>query len=179
MVNPDNNSPENERKEQDYSLSQFQERMRRVLFWCVQYWRELFNLSFDKYMIIQVLPGVYAMLLIALGLTILFWCGVAFLQSIWLGLFALFFAAPIAFLVCASILRALLEFYMVVFKISEHVDELVGMRDTIDRLSGISDTVDEMVGVTRRIPFWRAISGSRRETRKPQSDTGNPDKNGK
>ncbi|MEE2869089.1 MAG: hypothetical protein VYE17_01040, partial [Pseudomonadota bacterium] len=63
------------------------------------------------------------------------------------------------FLVLASVLRALLEFYMVVFKISEHVDELVGLRDTVDRLSGIGDTVDEMVSVTRRIPFWRVLSG--------------------
>ncbi len=159
MVNPDPHTPDKGRKDTEYSISQFQERVRRGVFWCVQYWRELFNFSFDKYMIIQVLPGVYGMLLFALAFTIMFWCGVAFMQSIWLGLFAVFFAAPIAFLVCASLLRALLEFYMVVFKISEHVDELVGLRDTVDRLSGIGDTVDEMVAVTRRIPFWRAMSG--------------------
>lgn len=162
MVNPDTpktEKPEKERKEQEYRLTRFQEKFRRGLFWCVEYWRELFNFSFDKYMIIQVLPGVYGMLLVALGLTILFWCGVAFMQDVWLGIFVVMIPAPIAFLVSASLLRALLEFYMVVFKISEHVDELVGLRDTVDRLSGISDTVDEMVSVTRRIPFWRAISG--------------------
>lgn len=159
MVTPDPNTPDKGRKEQDYSISQFQERVRRGVFWCIQYWRELFNFSFDKYMIIQVLPGVYGMLLFALALTIIFWCGVAFTQNIWLGLFAVIVPAPIAFLVCASLLRALLEFYMVVFKMSEHVDELVGLRDTVDRLSGIGDTVDEMVSVTRRIPFWRAMSG--------------------
>jgi len=159
MVTPDPQSPEPGRKEQDYRISQFQERIRRGVFWCTQYWRELFNFSFDKYMIIQVLPGVYGMLLFALALTIMFWCGVAFMQNIWLGIFAVLVPAPIAFLVCASLLRALLEFYMVVFKISEHVDELVGLRDTVDRLSGIGDTVDEMVSVTRRIPFWRAMSG--------------------
>lgn len=148
------NSPQ----DTDYRMPRFQEKLRRALFWCVQYWRELFNFRFDKYMIIQVLPGVYAMLLIALAIGILFWCGLAFLKSIWLGLFTTFIAAPLAFLVSASLLRALLEFYMVVFKISEHVDELVGLRDTVDRLSGISDTVDEMVSVTRRIPFWRAMS---------------------
>jgi hypothetical protein len=31
----------------------FGDRMRRGLFWVVQYWRELFNFKFDKYMIIQ------------------------------------------------------------------------------------------------------------------------------
>lgn len=154
MVEHNNPPPQ----DQEYRLPRFQEKLRRALFWCVQYWRELFNFRFDKYMIIQVLPGVYAMLLIALALSILFWCGLAFTKDIWLGLFVTFVPAPIAFLVSASLLRALLEFYMVVFKISEHVDELVGLRDTVDRLSGISDTVDEMVSVTRRIPFWRAMS---------------------
>lgn len=146
-------------KEHDYRISQFQEKFRRGLFWCLEYWRQLFNFRFDKYMIIQVLPGVYGMLLFAIVLTIIFWCGVAFMKNVWLGLFVLFIPAPITFLVSASLIRALLEFYVVVFKMSEHVDELVGLRDTVDRLSGISDTVDEMVSVTRRIPFWRAISG--------------------
>lgn len=157
-----NNPPS---QEAEYRLPRFQEKLRRAFFWCVQYWRELFNFRFDKYMIIQVLPGVYAMLLIALAIGILFWCGMAFLKSILLGLVTTFVLAPLAFLVSASLLRALLEFYMVVFKISEHVDELVGLRDTVDRLSGISDTVDEMVSVTRRIPFWRAMS--RNATRRP------------
>ena len=163
MVNSEKKStPEQQEKphkEQDYRISQFQEKFRRGLFWCLEYWRQLFNFRFDKYMIIQVLPGVYGMLLFAIVLTIIFWCGVAFMKSIWLGLFVLFIPAPITFLVSASLIRALLEFYVVVFKMSEHVDELVGLRDTVDRLSGISDTVDEMVSVTRRIPFWRAISG--------------------
>ena len=165
MVKPE---PDREHgQDQDDALGRAQEKFRRWLFWCIQYWRELFNFRFDKYMIVQVLPGVYAMLLVALGFTILFWCGLAFYQNIWLGMFALFVVAPLAFLVSASLLRALLEFYLVVFKISEHVDELVGLRDTVDRLSGISDTVDEMVSVTRRIPFWRVISGTPRR-RVPQ-----------
>ena len=134
-------------------------KLRRGFFWIVQYWRELFNFRFDKYMIIQVLPGVYGIALFGIGLGLLYLCVEAFMASTWRGLFYFFVAAPITFLVLASVLRALLEFYMVVFKISEHVDELVGLRDTVDRLSGIGDTVDEMVSVTRRIPFWRVLSG--------------------
>ena len=152
------------------------EKLRRGLFWVVQYWRELFNFNFDKYMIIQVLPGVYGISLVAIGMGLVYLCIEAFMASTWRGLFYFFFAAPLTFLVSASILRALLEFYMVVFKISEHVDELVGLRDTVDRLSGISDTVDEMVSVTRRIPFWRALStgsSSRRRARQARSDEQN------
>lgn len=166
MIDPNNLAPDaekiapdTEKREPEYSLSRFQENFRRGLFWSIQYWRELFNFSFDKYMIIQALPGLYGLLLLALILTILFWVGMAFVQDLWLGLFALLVPAPITFLVAASLLRALLEFYIVIFKMSEHVDELVGLRDTVDRLSGISDTVDQMVSVTRRIPFWKAISG--------------------
>ncbi len=137
----------------------FNDKLRRGFFWVVQYWRELFNFRFDKYMIIQVLPGVYGIALVAIGMGLLYLCVEAFMASTWRGLLYFFVAAPITFLVLASILRALLEFYMVVFKISEHVDELVGLRDTVDRLSGIGDTVDEMVSITRRIPFWRVLSG--------------------
>lgn len=167
MVNPD---PHNSAEQ---TISRASENVRRWLFWCIQYWRELFNFRFDKYMIVQVLPGVYAMMLVALLFTIIAWCVVAFMKNPWFGVFVTLVPAPLAFLVSASVLRALLEFYLVVFKISEHVDELVGLRDTVDRLSGISDTVDEMVSVTRRIPFWKAMSGRSRR-RLPQDRRRSP-----
>ncbi|MCU5782404.1 hypothetical protein MA04_01704 [Alcanivorax balearicus MACL04] len=136
----------------------FNEKLRRGLFWMVQYWKELVSFRFDRYMIIQVIPGVYGVALTAIALGLLYLTVEAFMTSTWRGLFFLFIGAPLGFLFMASALRALLEFYMVVFKISEHVDQLVGLRDTVDRLSGIGDTVDEMVAVTRRIPFWRGLS---------------------
>lgn len=178
MVNPE------PQKSAEQTISRASENVRRWFFWCIQYWRELFNFRFDKYMIVQVLPGVYAMMLIALLFTIIGWCVLAFMQNPWFGVFVTLVPAPLAFLVSASVLRALLEFYLVVFKISEHVDELVGLRDTVDRLSGISDTVDEMVSVTRRIPFWKAMSGRsrrrvpqdrRRTARPPAEDEDEPD----
>ena len=45
--------------------------------------------------------------------------------------------------------------------------------DTVDRLSGIGDTVDEMVSVTRRIPFWRVLSGGSSSPRKPEIKSDN------
>ena len=167
-------------KDADDSLTRVQENYRRILFWCIQYWRELLNFKFDKYMIVQVLPGVYGILLAALSLTIIAATVMAFMKGFWYGIGFLILPAPLGFLVAASVLRALLEFYLVVFRISEHVDELVGLRDTVDRLSGISDTVDEMVSVTRRIPFWKAMSrrNDRRvvpEPRRRRSDLGDQD----
>lgn len=142
-------------------IRRLRERLRIGIIWVIQYWRELFNFRFDKYMIIQVIPGVYGLALVAIAMGLLYLSVEAFLQSSWRGLFYFFIAAPLTFLVLASVLRALLEFYMVIFRISENVDELVGIRDTVDRLSGISDSVDEMTALTRRLPFWRALTGSR------------------
>lgn len=164
MVNPEKNKSaqhDQESREQEKGLTGLQEKYRRIIFWCLQYWRELLNFRFDKYMIVQVLPGVYGMLLVALLLSIATATVLAFMKNIWLGIGFLILPAPLIFLVVASILRALLEFYLVVFRIAKHVDELVGLRDTVDRLSGISDSVDEMVSITRRIPFWKAMSRRR------------------
>lgn len=158
----------------------WQHKFRLAVIWVIQYWRELFNFRFDKYMVIQVIPGVYGLALAGIAAFLGYLTVIAFMDSPWKGAFYLFFGAPLAFLVAASSLRALLEFYMVVFKIAEHVDELVGLRDTVDRLSGISDTVDEISTVTRRLPFWSTISGRRRvrrqaEKRAQREERGNRD----
>ncbi|MFZ5756633.1 MAG: DUF4282 domain-containing protein [Pseudomonadota bacterium] len=137
-----------------------QERARRAWLWVIQYWKALFDFSFEKYMIIQMLPILYGMLLFAMGVGIIYLIVEAFASgSHWRGFFYLFFAGPLTFVVLASLLRGLLEFYMVVFRIAEDVDELAGVRDTVDKLSGLSDRVDEMASLTRRIPFWKVIMG--------------------
>ena len=153
-------------------------RARRVLVWVKQYWQALFDFSFEKYMIIQMLPILYGMILFAIATGILYLIVEAFLfGSPWRGFFYLFFAGPLAFVVLASFLRGLLEFYIVIFRIAEDVDELVGIRDTVDKLSGLHDTVDEMASITRRIPFWKLIigkgGGSRRlSTERRQAEQG-------
>lgn len=143
------------------------ERARRAGLWLVQYWKALFDFSFEKYMIIQMLPILYGMMLFAIAAGILYLIAEAFLSgSLWRGFFYLFFAGPLTFVVLASLLRAMLEFYMVVFRVAEDVDELMGVRDTVDKLSGLADNVDEMAAMTRRIPFWKAIFGSGTQQRR-------------
>lgn len=138
------------------------EKARRAWLWVAQYWKALFDFSFEKYMIIQMLPILYGMMLFAIGAGILYLIAEAFLSgSHWRGFFYLFFAGPLLFVVLASLLRALLEFYIVIFRIAEDVDELIGIRDTVDKLSGLQDTVDQMASITRRIPFWKVIMGKR------------------
>lgn len=124
-------------------------RLRLWLAWAIQYWRELLNFRFDTYMIVQVLPGVYDLLLVAIAATLLFFTVVAFTTNIWYGFYFLLVVTPLGFLVAASILRGVIELYLVAFRISENMDRLVGIRDTVDRLSGIGDKVDQMTSVTK------------------------------
>jgi hypothetical protein len=147
------------------------ERARRAGLWVIEYWKALFDFSFEKYMIIQMLPILYGMMLFATAAGILYLIAEAFLhgQNV-RGLFYLFFAGPLAFVVIASALRALLEFYLVIFRVAEDVDELLGVRDTVNKLSGISETVDEMASLTRRIPFWKVIIGRRPQQQRRLSD---------
>ncbi len=144
----------------DEPPAQVQENARRAWLWVVQYWKVLFDFSFERYMIIQMLPILYGMMLFGLGAGILYLVVEAFLNgSPWRAFFYLFFAGPLAFVVIASMLRAMLEFYIVIFRIAEDVDELVGIRDTVDKLSGLQETVGQMASITRRIPFWKVIVG--------------------
>lgn len=147
------------------------------------YLRKLFTFNFENYVIIQVVPVVYGLALLAGAVGIGYLCVEAFFHSVWRGLFYTFVAAPLTFIVLASVLRALLEFYRVMFHIAEHMDSLVGIRDTVEALAGISDSIkeigddvekldesvtrmgtavdnlshsmDDIVAVTRRIPFLK------------------------
>lgn len=136
-----------------------------ALAWTIQYCRELLDFRFNRYLIVQVLPGVYVLLLLSLAVAIGFFMLVSFQSSLWSGLYVLL-ASPVIFIVGASIIRGILELYRVAFRISENLDELVGIRDTVDRLSGIGETVDQMVSVARFFPF-----GQRRQSHKSDSNT--------
>ncbi len=130
------------------------------LAWIIQYWKGLTDFNFDKYFIYQMLPMAYGTLLFAIAAGILYLIIETFIAGQYLrGAFYFFVAGPLSFLVLASILRALVELYMVIFRIAEDVDELVGITDTIEKLSGIRETVDEMSAVTHNIPFFKRLAG--------------------
>lgn len=158
MSNPPDRKPANANA--DETSAPVQDNARRAWLWVVQYWKALFDFSFERYMIIQMLPILYGMMLFGLGAGIIYLVVEAFVNgSPWRAFFYLFFAGPLAFVVIASMLRAMLEFYIVIFRIAEDVDELVGIRDTVDKLSGLQETVGQMASITRRIPFWKVIVG--------------------
>src|SRR5690625_3767690 len=168
-----------------------QRRPRSLLARMYIFLRKLFSFRFDNYVIIQVVPVVYGLALVAAVVGLGYLCVEAYFHSVWRGLFYTFVAAPLTFIVIAATLRALLEFYRVMFHIAEHMDSLVGIRDTVEALGGINDTlkdigedihqlensieemnhsvghlndaINEIVAATRRIPFWKSLTaGGRR-----------------
>lgn len=135
------------------------------------YIRTLFDFSFTNYLTIQMLPFFYGIMVAACGSVVAYAVVEGFAFSFWRGLFYLM-VSPFAFLVLLSVARALFEFYIVVFRIAENVDEMVQLKDHVERLSGITD---DMSNITRRIPFWGLITRSPRN-----SDSSNkPDAPGK
>ncbi len=78
------------------------------------YVRVLFDFSFTEYLTIQLLPIFYGIIILGcLGLVI-YQVLMSFISSMWLGLLVLL-AAPFAFLVLISVMRALFEFYIVCY----------------------------------------------------------------
>ncbi len=125
------------------------------------YIRVLFDFSFTDYLTIQMLPLFYGTIIIAcLGL-VAYQVLEAFIHSMWMGLLFLL-AAPFALLVLISVARALFEFYIVIFRIAENVDELVQLRDSVERLSGLGD-------MASRIPFWRLMLNRPKNSDTPSS----------
>ena len=131
------------------------------------YLRVLFDFSFTEYLTIQLLPIFYGIIILGcLGL-VFYQVLMAFISSMWLGLLVLM-AAPFAFLVLLSVMRALFEFYIVIFRIAEDVDELVKLRDSVERLSGLGE-------IASRIPFWKLITS--RPRMNPQDSATRKDEN--
>ena len=112
----------------------------------------LFDFSFSKFITVQMFPVLYGVILASTLIGVIYLTVEAFFTSWWRGLFYLFVAGPLGFITVATIARALMEFYIVVFRIAENMDEI---RVITERFSGISQGVESMRDLTRLIPFWK------------------------
>ena len=93
----------------------------------------LCDLRFTRYLTVQMLPILYVLLVIG-GLGVIgqfVWD--AFTQSTLRGL-TFVIAAPVAILIWVSACRAITEFLLAVFRMSEDVNRLAGIRPTVDKL---------------------------------------------
>ncbi len=124
------------------------------------YFTTLFDFSFSRFITVQMFPVLYGVILASTLIAALYLTIEAFVSSWWRGLFYLFIAAPIGFITVATITRAMMEFYIVVFRVAENMDEI---RIITERFSGISQSVESMRDLTKRIPFW-GTAGNKNET---------------
>ena len=124
------------------------------------YFTTLFDFSFTKFITVQMFPVLYGVILAASFIGAIYLTIEAFFTGWIRGLFYLFVAAPIGFITVATITRALMEFYIVVFRIAENADEIRAIAVTF---SGLSQSVDSVRDLTRLIPFWRN-AGRRNDT---------------
>jgi len=124
------------------------------------YFSTLFDFSFTRFITVQMFPVLYGVILAATLTGVVYLTVEAFLTSWWRGLFYLFIAGPMGFITIATITRALMEFYLVVFRIYEDMDDI---RIISKRLSGLSESMESVTGITRRFPFIGGTNGKAKE----------------
>lgn len=139
---------------------------RNLLFLVRDYFSILFDLKFSRYLTVQLLPLLYVVLVIG-GVAVigqLVWD--AFARETQRGLIFLA-ASPFAVLVWASACRATTEFLLVVFRMSEDVKTLAGIRPTIDR---VGEMISGPNWLSRLLPFIKAYQSSRDEPPPPSTN---------
>lgn len=135
------------------------------------YFNALFDFSFTKFITVQMFPVLYGVILASTLIAVVYFTVEAFLSSWWRGLFYLFVAGPVGFITVATITRALMEFYLVVFHIYEDMEEI---RVISKRFSGLSESMESVAGITRRLPF---LNGTNGKTPKDEPLADPPNKN--
>lgn len=126
-----------------------------------RYFSTLFDFSFTRFITVQMFPVLYGVILASSLIGAIYLTIEAFFTGWVRGLFYLFIAAPIGFITIATITRALMEFYIVVFRIAENADEI---RAIAEQFSGLSQSVESMKDWTRLIPFWKNAGSKPDET---------------
>lgn len=139
-----------------------------------RFFTALFDFSFTKFITVQMFPVLYGVILGATLIAVAYLTVEAFFSSWWRGLFYLCVAGPIGFITVATITRALIEFYLVVFRMAENVEEV---RLLSERVGGLTESVESMRELTRRLPFWRAPAKSSEESDKPDKSRRKKDQN--
>lgn len=90
----------------------------------------LFDFSFTSFVTPKVIKVLYALIMIGVALGAVIFIAIAFRANSFFGLVALFILAPLYFLVVMAIYRIGLEFFMVMFRISEDI-RAIRQRDNI------------------------------------------------
>ena len=97
----------------------------------------LFDLSFQHYISLQIIPLVYLLVLLVSPVAIGWMVWLAFSQGPAAGFSALVLA-PFVFLAWVSCCRVVLELLMVVFRLTGQLDAVAFMRESVDKLSEVT-----------------------------------------
>ena len=91
------------------------------------FFSSLFDLSFSTFITTKIVKVLYVLAIVVCGIAAISYVAWAFTDSVGLGLFALFIAAPLFFLIYVIYTRVVLEVFMAIFRIAETNTELVAL----------------------------------------------------
>lgn len=109
----------------------------------------LFDLKFGTIITTQMLPLIYALAVVLSALAALYGIAWAFGESWWMGLIWLVAIGPALFIALITTVRVVLEFVLTVFRISCHVDAMMG------QVEGIAGQTEGIADGLPRIKFWK------------------------
>ncbi|CBL45718.1 Hypothetical protein HDN1F_21350 [gamma proteobacterium HdN1] len=122
----------------------------------------LFDFSFANFITVQMFPAIYGIILASSLVGIGYLTFEAFMETLWKGAFYLTVAGPVAFIAIAVITRALMELYIVIFRLAANVDELYALSQ---KLTGVANTMDGVREITRKLPLWNLVGSKTEESR--------------
>ena len=88
------------------------------------FFESLFDFSFSSSITEKVVPVLYVLSVVLLGLVSLFIIVGGFAQGVAEGILVLIIVAPLYFIISVVYVRVMLEFLIVVFQIADHVKEI-------------------------------------------------------
>ena len=97
----------------------------------------LFDLNFQHYISLQIIPFCYLLVLISTAGGLTFLVVTKFMQNVWLGLFYLCLS-PMIFLIWVSICRVALELLIVVFRITAQLDHVSSMNESLGEVTALT-----------------------------------------
>lgn len=94
------------------------------------FFQSLFDFSFSSFIAERIIPVLYVLSVIVLGLISLFIIVGGFAKGIESGLLTLIIVAPLYFLISVVYVRVILELLLVIFRIADHVEEIAAQGRT-------------------------------------------------
>jgi len=122
----------------------------------VDFFSILLDLRFTRYLTVQLLPVVYVLLVLAGAGVLADWAWQAWQEDLWRGAAHTVAYLP-ALLIWATVARALTEFLLVVFRMSQDVQTLASIKPSIDRIDGLFSGTHWM---SRLVPFIKAYQNT-------------------